>query len=508
MHGLDVGSAVCMRWYILAIFCLLAILQSATWLTFSAVSDEAQQYYHLSNGTDTSSGHVNSVIDSLTNIGPVGNLAAVPVAGYLLLTPYTGLQFTIKLSATLIFLGNIIRIIPTILHTINNHYQIDGNSLKTSVYLYIGQTFTAISGAFILSSVSKLSVIWFASNQRSIATGLGVASSTLGNCIILLGAPLLNNFELLLYIIFVTSSIVFLSTIIYFPIAPPVLPSVASINALLGAKSKEKERIKEKKDSKTDINHDLLAGTPNSLQIDIESQEKNDANEFENSYNYDTQLSFWNHVKELFAQMWQLMCDKSTMLFIIAGGIDNGIFSGLGATLQDLLKPTLLSDNMIGIIGFNCMLFATIGSVVVGIVADRYFVKKLKTLLYIILSLLVVSIFASLFLLPSPWMSNLLIINNCSHTTKIILLNIIGIAIGFFQGSGVPLYYELAAESSYPINQSNSAAMILVVSNFAAYIFIGIGTWLDTKWDLFLVLIMSIICIVLVGFATEIYKRR
>ena len=68
LPDIAIGPAEAQRWYILVIFSITSALQTNTWLTFSTVPDEVEDYYHLKK---PKSGQVNATIDLLLNWGSI-----------------------------------------------------------------------------------------------------------------------------------------------------------------------------------------------------------------------------------------------------------------------------------------------------------------------------------------------------------------------------------------------------------------------------------------------------
>ena len=137
--------------------------------------------------------------------------------------------------------------------------------------------------------------------------------------------------------------------------------------------------------------------------------------------------------------------------------MEGGMFSAWAGVLQDMLSPLGLSDTDIGIMGFNISLFSMVGGMVTGPVADKFFVKKLRRFIYILFGLTVIVLFMLLFVLPSPWSNDSMILLHVdsSQLTKNVVLNIFIGLLGFCEGGLVPLFYELSVEVSYPVSEGS-----------------------------------------------------
>ena len=88
-----------------------------------------------------------------------------------------------------------------------------------------------------------------------------------------------------------------------------------------------------------------------------------------------------------------------------------------------------------------------------------------------------------------------------------VLLNILIGSLGFFNGCLVPPFYELIAEISYPINEGTSGLYLVTINCMGVLLFIGIGSWLNTTWETFLVTIICILSVIWLALIKEEYKR-
>ena len=223
-----------------------------------------------------------------------------------------------------------------------------------------------------------------------------------------------------------------------------------------------------------------------------------------------SQLSLISHLKHFAIEMKQLFTNYSALLVIIAGGMASGIFAAWGSLLQDLLKPMGLSTTAIGVVGFLFALMAMVGTLIIGPIADKYFVKRLRLLIYYVFFLFIVILIIAVFVLPSPFSHNkslIIIDDNTSYGAKCVIVSVIAVLLGTLEGALVPLFLELAAEVSYPVSEGSSATLNVFVNNIAALVFIGIGTWINTYWETLLVLGVICFCLFLLTLIKEQYKR-
>ncbi|KJE92520.1 hypothetical protein CAOG_03472 [Capsaspora owczarzaki ATCC 30864] len=205
------------RWYILFIFSVASFMQSMVWLTYNSVNDQTKEYYN--NTIDDS-----QVVLFLT-WGPVFYIPVVMVVPYLekRLGPKRSCRVIVLAAAGLTAAGSVIRLIPCWFSVLREEYW------RYIFFVTIGQILNACSGPFVMASPSKLSVTWFAPNERTFATALFIVCNNLGTAVgMLVGpyiAPTASDVPLLLYINAGLSVLTFVVILAYFPAAPPLPPT-------------------------------------------------------------------------------------------------------------------------------------------------------------------------------------------------------------------------------------------------------------------------------------------
>eukprot|EP01083_Nonionella_stella_P287576 978921_1 len=481
MTALELGPPEFQRWYILVVSSLTSALQCNTWFTFSSVPSQIEEYYHLQR---TSHGEVNQVIDLLLNWGPIMAFPSIPLTAYILLFPLNGLQYSVRLSITLIFFGCLIRSIPTILTSIGATYEINNSFWNTLIFLHCGQILNAIAGVIIMSVPSKLSVIWFPQNERKFATScVGIAAS-MGSCFGFLCGPYVvetaNDVPLMLYLDLLLAFIPFLCIIIYFPTSPTKLPSKAAKCALLSIRFQETVH--------------------NGMHMNVNEQliEKNNPNIDSAVVTNNNLHKFWTEVKSVFAS-------KDTMLAVIIGGLQSGLAIAYNGVTQDMLSPLGFTDKYIGVIGFVQTGMNILGGLVVGWIADKYFSKQLKKLIYVVLGVSAMVCVLLVFVVPSPWCDGSMIF---AHSNGVVITMLLT-ALGFTSGPLLPLFYELCSEVAYPhgISEGTASTLLVLSLNATCLVFIGVGNWIGTKYETIASVVVYLTCIGLLYFVKEIYKR-
>ena len=192
-----------------------------------------------------------------------------------------------------------------------------------------------------------------------------------------------------------------------------------------------------------------------------------------------------------------MVSSPSLLVLAFFGGVQAGVSSGWSGVLPQILVPPAYSDVFAGWCGFATCLAGVAGNVGAGVLGDRFFPTRLKELLVALylLSALFFGLFA--LCLPSPISSSSLFPS--SHASVLLLI----IFAGFFQSACDPLFYELAAEISYPLPEGTSAGLITLLFNASTLVLLfvapavsanvfnvvmclamllgGIGTWVGVR---------------------------
>merc|ERR1712032_946321 len=108
-------------------------------------------------------------------------------------------------------------------------------------------------------------------------------------------------------------------------------------------------------------------------------------------------------------------------------------------------------------------------------------------LIFIMFSFAIAILCILLFVLPSPFDENslFLIDDECTQKNKILVIGILVAIMGFFEGALVPLFFELAADISYPVSEGTSGTLIVFTNASICLILIGVGSWMSTRWETF-----------------------
>ena len=266
---------------------------------------------------------------------------------------------------------------------------------------------------------------------------------------------------------------------IYFPKSPTKLPNIAAKNALLGT----------------------------SLPSSLEDKLINDVNNVDSFSQYNgKKFTIKTHLFNWYTELKTIFSSLSSLLIVLLGGFQCGLFIGYTGVFQDMLSPLGLSDDDIGLIGFVTTLLMVFGGLIMGYIADKCFTKKLKKLLMFLFIINIILLIVLFVILPTPFNGIYpLTTDNCPNLL-VYLLVIIGIT-GIFSGGSIPLFYELAAEICAPVSEGSSATFITFILNGVALLYIGVGNWLNTSYETLFALIGMIGCLIALIFVKEIYIR-
>lgn len=544
-----VGSPEVKRWYILLLFCMISAVQCNAYFTFSSVPSRVVEYYHLH---DPGKHKVNSTIDLLLNYGPICFLLTAPLAAYILSLPITGLRNTIITAGQLIFIGSIIRSIPSILHDLPFvDYQITNSFWNCLIFLHFGQILINMAGPFIMGSPSKLSVIWFPESQRKTATSIATMAQPTGMCIGYLIGPYVtrtggdgnhhngSHLNRLLYLDILLMAIPWIMVMIHFPSSPATVPSIAGKAALynvsveeldefisgLGVQKSSSISIWDASSSRKSIGSDRKMGT-HSNQVNHQWTLTTGSTHSDIGHLVDNAPFLRpSHVQEVYSRkkqalnLWQeLKCmirSASTMIVVVIGGITIGSFDGWSAMLQTMMGTQSsfgLSTESVGIIGFTGNVACILGGIVIGLVTDKWYSKHLKLVVFRLFIGILIGFGVLMFVLPSPWSEQpMLVIADSKdaqyHWKMTIFLCALNGINGFLVGGCLPLFYELCVEVSYPVSEGSSATFLVFTENVTMLVMVGIGNWISTEYQTAMVVAVCLLCLILLSFVEERYRR-
>jgi len=237
------------RWYILAVFSVLGILQGAIWNSFGPIASSLLAVFCPDWSQAT-----------MAMLGNWGNIMyIIPVIPMLWFFEAKGLRASMILTAGMMLLGTGLRCIPGI------------DVYAFTWMAHLCAILNGIAGIVIFSAPAAVSSAWFPPGERTTATGIALVFNNLGNAVSFLAAPAivpdppitdnstgnasdacpkveqewrdLVNFRLslLMYLEAALVGLCFLFIVVHFPSRPKIPPSVTSsmerLNFLAGVKA-------------------------------------------------------------------------------------------------------------------------------------------------------------------------------------------------------------------------------------------------------------------------------
>jgi Major Facilitator Superfamily len=199
----DVAVSVSwMRWVVLAVFSATSMIQSCVWLTFGAVAPQATAFYAITNGT----------IFLFEAYGPIFYMVTAVPAMQMART--WGLRLQVVVGGLAIFVAGVLRWFAT--------------GPSTVWLLHVAQALDCLAGPVVLGSTTNLSRDWFAPHERGLATSIALTFNSVGTLIgYIWTAYAVEELGMVAMLRWTSVSIfvIFFFIIVAFPRAPPQPPS-------------------------------------------------------------------------------------------------------------------------------------------------------------------------------------------------------------------------------------------------------------------------------------------
>ena len=250
--------------------------------------------------------------------------------------------------------------------------------------LHVGQILNAIGGAFLFSTPSRLSALWFPGEQRTLATAIGSQANSLGSCLGFLVGPLVvqvaAQLPVLLYAEAAVALAVLLCALIHFPREPPSPPSASAA---------------------------ALEAQPSTVAF--------------------------------LRSLLSVMRNWSFALLVVAGGVQSGMFVAWSGVVPQILGTMYFTPQLCGYLVFGSNMAGIAAGVLISRIADTVLRRRFKAILIVFFVASVAVIVWATLSLPFLDRAPVIPVNAAAIGAMIVL-------VGLFLNASQPLFYELGAE--------------------------------------------------------------
>ena len=414
------------RWLLLLIYIWIGFNQAVV-ITFSASAPEAKMLYGKERMTaDT--------INFLLSWGQVTALVATPPVMWLLSRGSTPVYNTILLGAVFGSCGSLVRMLPTA-------FAFTDAAVALPI-VHFGQFLNGVTGIAAKASCGSFAATWFAKAERTSATAATFGVCAFGPAVAFVFAMSVRTAADLNFLMYceAASSVMAMLCWAVMPTLPKLAPSA----------SQQAKR-------------DALANAP-TADISSDSSQK---------------------PKKSVVGEWLQACENhSFMLIILSGGMVFGVFqcwSGSLANMMPICSPELpatdfcMTEQVVQQVAFGSNLGAAFGMTFIGVIADRFYSRRFKTLLLQIFAVSLVLM--TLFTLSMPiGIHPAMIQGNALWLTVLV-------AVGsMFLGSTVPLQIELGAEITYPADASVTAGLLSFLMSIGGVLVLASLSSIDSSY--------------------------
>lgn len=333
-----------------------------------------------------------------------------------IVTRFDGLRIAVRLGTSCEVVGAVLKCIGSL-------------SRRTSAglfFLNIGQIFSGIGSPVATGCVSALSATWFEPEERTRATAAAVLLNTVGNALCYLIIPVLTkNFSF--------------SIITFYEIFMAIIAVVAAWMVM-------PQEVEKKDDDENSGAKPAEAAKPAATTTAAGGEEEKHK----------------DHVP-LIQQVKQFLRIKSCVCLIfvyawLCGGF--AAWVSLFAATYNRFYP----EEFIGLMSFFAMSAYVAGGIVSSILVDMYFPRQMKYVVF--------------FCIVMATLSNLIFIA-CTPNDKGYCLWDLGRVFivfstamcGLWNGAAAPLFFELVAEISYPVEEGVSGTCTSIMENLGALLF-------------------------------------
>ncbi|EPY32703.1 MFS transporter, FLVCR family, disrupted in renal carcinoma protein 2 [Strigomonas culicis] len=341
-----------------------------------------------------------------------------------LVARYDGLRMAICLGATAEIVGALLKCLGAVSRKSN----------AGRVFLHMGQIFSGVGSPVATGCVSALSATWFEPAERTRATAAAVMFNSVGNALCYLFVPSMTN-------------LFSFTGVAVYEVAMGIV-SVFFVWFILPQEHEKKDGEEEEKGTKEAVE----LSPANSVQESI----AHDPDLVVPEHKEHEHASLASQVKNLF-KMPSVVC-----LLLVYSWLCGGFSAWISLFAATYNK--FYTESFIGIMCFFGMTCYVCGGLVSSILVDLYFTRQMKYVIFFCISV--------------TTLANLIFIA-CTPNDKGYFLWDLGKGFvvfstamcGFWNGAAAPLFFELVAEISFPIEESVSGICISIFENAGALIF-------------------------------------
>lgn len=321
--------------------------------------------------------------------------------------------------------------------------------------IHCGQIIIGFAGPVAQASATALSSIWFPSNQRTTATAIASLASYVG-------------------------------TSLSFVIGPTVVTDFGD-NPFSEAHSKYAHLVDR-------IKHEVMyylyvqAGISGGLLILVLLTFPKKPPKPPSATATLERVDFKDGLKKLFL-------NPQFQLIAFAYGLTTGVYSAWCSDLAINLKGFNISDRTAGYLGFWAVIAGAISGISLSLMADKLGALKLLIILLFVVATGGFTVFS------------LLCVGVIQHTMSLFYLtSVVG---GLCLNGSIPLFFELAVESSYPVAEGINTGAMTFSNNIYCLIFLSLPLIpnLGTAWMNWFLVASCVLCIPTMLLFKERYRR-
>lgn len=402
------------KYLVLAIFVLFTMNNGFAWLVFDPVAETLDHFFKDLNKKQ---------LELLSSWQPIVFLVmCFPVMK--LVARYDGLRLAVRLGATSEMLGAVLKLIGCL----------SRSTAAGLAFLHIGQIFSGVGSPVATGAVSALSATWFEPEERTRATGAAVMMNTMGNAICYLVIP------------FMTSKLTFTSVIVY-----EVIMAAIAVGLVWFAmpqeplsKDSDKKGGRHAESTTVDATNPLPSDLGNGEEVVVTAAHPK------------AHASIIMQLKKLFSN---LSCVCLCVVYAWLCGSFAAWISLFAATYA-----SRLGESFTGFMSFAGTFMYVVGGFISSCVVDLYFARQMKYVIFFCITMNTLSNLIFIACTPNDHGFSLWKLGNGFIVFSTGLC-------GFWNGAAAPLFYELVAEISFPVEEGVSGICISICENLGALLF-------------------------------------